>query len=159
MAKITIYVPESKEAEIREWEKKLNFSEIFRDAFDQAVARCKATANISDAQIKSTVERLKAEQGEDFEAGRLKGLEDGVEWARESASLKDLRRISEDVPDANELVTVLIESWCDEDYFQDVRHGEGIADKYDYGSFIQGYAHGFSDGAESVWIKVADKLD
>jgi len=46
MAKIGIYIPDAKMPEVQQWAKVLNFSVIFRDAFDEVVKRtCSSEAS------------------------------------------------------------------------------------------------------------------
>ena len=101
-----------------------------------------------DEKLQATISRLRAERDQDCEAGRSAGREDGEEWAH-SASLADLRRVceSEEVMDADDLVTLLSDYW----------NGEYLANlgaDFDGPSFMLGYPDGFREGALAVWEQV-----
>ena len=83
-------------------------------------------------EIEAVVDRLKKDQAEDSKAGFAKGLRDGAEWAKDDASLADLRRIAESqVGDV------------DLDELLNLQNGDdALADGYDYDSFSEGYVNG-----------------
>ena len=151
MAKIGIYIPESMAPEIEKWEKELNFSELFRDAFRRAVDLHQSLSQIGDSEMKATIERLKREQQDDYQSGEEQGLKDGVLWANDNGSLGDITRICKDGIEPMDL-DELLEPWDESavPYLDEL-----ISKKHvERDSFRAGYAKGFWTGVESVWDKI-----
>ena len=154
MAKIGIYIPDAKMAEITAWQQKLNFSEIFRNAFDRAVVNETALSKIGDKEMQNVVKRLKQEQEQDYQIGYKVGTKDGTKWAKDDASLKQLRRVAEEEIDSDGLVDLLADNWFERDYVQD----QARMHEADFESFLEGYTKGFIEGASSVWDGVKGQL-
>ena len=169
MAKIGIYIPDAKAPEVEEWKNRLNLSEIFREAFDKAVHEARLSEMGGD-EMENVVKRLRQDEDESYQAGKDGAFESGVTWAKEDASLSDLRglcnRAEEDW-----------QEWADqhmcrtEDSSGEVSPGEtllsllrgdgGFAlsweeeiDRFDRVSFLAGFFDGFVEGASSIWAQV-----
>jgi hypothetical protein len=106
-----------------------------------------------DSNMQATIERLKREQQEDYEAGEKAGLDDGASWAKDTASLADIKRICRDGVDVDELPD-LLEVWSDASYLINLIE-KNLADA---DSFLGGYAKGFSAGVESVWGEIKNEF-
>lgn len=161
MAKIGIYIPDDKAAEeIEKWRDRINFSQIFREAFDREV-RFQTMLDQGDQDMRDVIERLKKEKQEDQQIGEQQGLEDGAEFAKDTLSLKDIRYYAEEIeeqrnfdPDeaAQDLAKKLVsEGWVDDYSYFD-------RENVDRETFIRGYFDGFVKGVSEVWEKVKDQI-
>lgn len=155
MAKLGVYIPDAKMPEVEEWREKVNFSQLFMEAFERAVLLEKTLEKLERKEMQDVIKRLKAEQEEDFRTGETKGREDGQQWAKNDAALADLRRIceaDEDTPESMEDM-LITGDWCDNDYFDTQSKG------CDRDCFMRGYFRGFVEGATSIWEQVKSHLD
>lgn len=95
MAKIGVYVPDDRMQDIERWRESMNFSQLFLEAFDRAIAMQADLDKVQGKEMKTLVERLKRESGKTFEAGWKCGAKQGRQWAIHSAHLSHLREIGE----------------------------------------------------------------
>jgi hypothetical protein len=152
MAKLGIYVPDGKMAEIEEWRKEINFSQLFIEAFDREMRVQSIIKTVLEkSDMKATIVRLQQCRTHDYAAGCELGAEDGTTWATGEAPLADLRQIcTGEVKDGNELFQLLdnADAW-DAERFRE--HTAGHDEK----AFLAGYYSGFVKGAKAVWTKVS----
>lgn len=159
--RLVLYVPDNRQAQVDAWRDKLNYSRLFFEAFDRAVALQKEIDSMSKDGIDPVVERLKRESSEAENDARGDGVKDGTYWAREYASKRHLRAISSDDFeqlvgfDFNSLYEFLEEHY---DAFTD-KSNETMTDVSTWDEDeIEAYREGFLEGAAEVWNAVSDQL-
>src|SRR5262249_19619950 len=90
MARISIYVPDDLKSQMDGIER-INWSEIARPAFEQAVA----TFEHQKGQTMDTaIERLRASKEAQSQNDFFAGQQDGRVWAQDTADYAELRRLS-----------------------------------------------------------------
>lgn len=91
MAKVSIYVSEELRARMLEVGDQINWSEIARPSFEQAIANYNHERN---RDMSTTIERLKASKQQYVANAKNYGKKFGREWAANSACYIDLHNIS-----------------------------------------------------------------
>jgi hypothetical protein len=114
-----------------------------------AMAGAEKTSNLTDADMQETIRRLKCDQKEDFDEGLKQGKQYGVAWAKDEATLGQLRLVSEANEDLgpDDLQQILGDHW-------DAEALNEMIQDHDADSFLAGYARGFCDAVKSVWLKI-----
>lgn len=168
MGRLVLYVPENRQAQVDEWREKLNYSRLFFESFDRAVALQKEIEKMGKTGIDPVVKRLKEDSLRAEAEAKAEGVKAGTTWAREYASKRDLNKLAgtyanfqpQSAEDLNFEGLWLI---LTEDYDQFIEH-------QNYGESRSGsptgwdedeqyaWAVGFLDGAEETWNQVSDKL-
>jgi post-segregation antitoxin (ccd killing protein) len=86
--KVNVYLPDELAAEARDAQ--LSLSAVCQEAIRKELHRLDAQRRASE-DIQAVVERLRQTISEKEDVQRSKGRADGVEWAREWASMRELR--------------------------------------------------------------------
>lgn len=164
MAKIGIYVPDDRMEDIERWRERLNFSQIFMEAFDRATVAAAVLPKVKGKEMKGVIERLKKQAERDTERAWKRGAKDGREWAVKFAYYSHFRSIAEgrltfDKPDSD-VMDFLHHHYehCGYVKTPDDEYGEYEADKYgDSETSRRGFNQGFVDAVKQVWedIRVA----
>ena len=96
------------------------------------------------------MKRLKSEAMEDFDAGKEAGMQDGVEWAKGTATLRELEIVSSD--DGDETIFEVIDNYHENcgTALDDLASDRG----YSPSRFKGGYQEGFTARAQLVWESV-----
>ena len=110
---------------------------------------------MTDKQLQKIIERLKSSEEESDEKGYKGGKRDGIQWAKNAATVSDLRIVSESEADSDEVKLAVLAHWASEEvayffppqFLPDV----GLSSR-------TGYQRGFADGAVSVWNAVKDQF-
>ncbi|MBC7853196.1 MAG: hypothetical protein IAF94_07150 [Pirellulaceae bacterium] len=163
--KLSIYVPDERADDIERWRERLNFSKVFIEAFDQALAADAAISNVKGKEMKAVVERLTKEADGTFEYSWKVGAKLGRVWATRHAHLSDLRNIAEGVVTFNDRKDdVRLVLWGDYQhcgYYQtpeeDYEDAQMAQSGTDIETYRRGYNQGFVDAVKQVWddIKTA----
>lgn len=145
---MNIYVTDTLNAKIEKWREQLNCSEIFAEAINTKIGLLERLQRVCDKDAK-IIERLRQDADVDYQKGLADGIDCGIEWAEEFASLKDLRLIVNGISVNNILPR--------EDDFHALNVFEANSD-YDFESWQNGYSDGFSKGTRSVWNCIDGRL-
>lgn len=157
MAKIGVYVPDERMADIERWRKRLNFSRLFMDAFDRAIAAESSLANIKGKEMKELVARLKKQAEGDTEQAWKRGAKEGREWAVKHAYFSHLRNIAEEnlTFDADQDVVGFLRhhyEHCGYVKTPDDEYDEIYNDRFfDIETHRLGFNRGFVDAVKKVW--------
>ena len=92
LPKLTIYVPERLNEQLRAME--LNVSAVCQRALEEEVRRMNARAQAT-SEIEAVAARLRSTIGEDEEHEYEQGFEVGSAWARNTATLSELRDVAD----------------------------------------------------------------
>lgn len=157
--RLVLYVPDNRQAQVDEWRDRLNYSRLFFEAFDRAVALQKEIDRMSKDGIDPVVERLKRESDEAVSDAKQEGVEAGTMWAREYASKRHLRAIGSNNPELligncfNDLYRFL-----EEEYESCTDRDEGLVPDVSLWDEeeMEAWFEGFRDGAEEVWDSVSE---
>lgn len=159
MAKIGVYIPDDRMKDINRWRDKMNFSQLFLEAFDRAVATNAAISKVKEKEMKEVIERLKREAGAAFEAGWKQGASQGREWAIKHAHFSDLRKIGEgelkfDGPEdeANRFLRIAYEFAGYIKTPQDEWEERDLSS--DHATHNRGFNQGFTEAAKQVWENI-----
>lgn len=163
MAKIGVYVPNDRMKDIEQWRKALNFSQLFMEAFDRAVAAQADLTKVKDREMKSLVERLKRDADKTFELGWKAGAKLGRSWALNDARLSHLRNIAEGKEDFNgdssDARNFLYFHYESKGYSRspDEEHADFERDMYDDSQvYREGFNRGFIEAVKHVWEDIKD---
>lgn len=87
MAKVTIYLPDELEAEVRS--AGISMSPVCQNALKEAVMEAMLSAQAS-TEVEAVAERLRASREVEKRDERTEGRQLGVRWAKEAATLSEL---------------------------------------------------------------------
>ncbi len=106
-------------------------------------------AKSTNADLSATIKRL--HKGK-LEQGKAEGRKDGEQWARDKADYHSLIQVCAGADLIWETLREL--AGCD---YEDVR---AVADVggHEPEAFCDGYFEGFTEGAQSIWNQVKDKI-
>ncbi len=159
--RLVLYVPDNRQAQVDEWRNTLNYSRLFFEAFDRAVALQKDIDSMSDDKKSAVVERLKRESAEAEAYALDLGVRTGVIWAERYATKRHLRVIGGDNPevligtDFQGLYSLLercYDSFVDRD--NEIVPDFALWDEEE----LEAWAEGFVKGATETWNAIADQL-
>ena len=162
MPKVGVYVPDERMKDIERWRDKMNFSQLFMEAFDRAVAAQSQLSKVKGKEMKGVVERLKREAEGTFERGWKAGLSCGSEWARKHARISHLREIAEGEltfgPRPSDVMSFLryYYEWHYMETPEDELEEEQLDRSQDSDTYRQGFNRGFTDGAKHLWDEIKD---
>src|SRR2546421_583881 len=91
MPKVTIYIPEGLAGRVKALN--LSLSPICQAALQQEVDKVTATNNAT-RDMEKVAARLRGTIGDDEVNNRNQGFVDGTEWARDIATVAELRRVA-----------------------------------------------------------------
>ena len=157
MARIAVYIPDERMPDIEKWREKMNFSQLFIEAFDRAIQSQKS--RLKDSDMKATVHRLKRASGQSFESGWKEGVTLGTTWALKHSHLSHLQSIGEGKlafdKDGDDVMNFLRwyyehEGYCKtpEDEQADIEYERCGGDAETY---ARGRNAGFVEAAKNVW--------
>jgi hypothetical protein len=137
---------------------KVNWSQVAARAFEEELRYFEIRTK-GDGKMSSTVERWKRDFEEDQKAGREQGFTDGREWAAETATFKEARRVAalrgrvlDDTPDA------IWRAACPEDNLAHHEFWEQVTGP-DYETDVDdAYAEGFLKGVGEVFDALSDQV-
>ena len=163
MAKIGVYVPDDRMKDIERWREKMNFSQLFMEAFDRAVLAQADIHKVKGKEMKAVVQRLKRDAEGTHERGWKAGVKEGREWATKHAHLSHLRNIAErrltfDKPDSG-LQNFLRWHYQPEGYYRtpEDEQAEMERDMFDDSeAYNTGFNRGFVDAVQHVWEDIKD---
>jgi predicted nucleic acid-binding protein len=167
LLKLSIYVPDERADDIERWRESLNFSKLFVEAFDRAVAREVVAGKLSEKDTKMVIERLRKEAGGTFEYAWKEGAKLGRVWAIRHAHLSDLRNVAEGVfTYAGRTADVRLLLWGDyvhcgyaktpEDEYEDVRMAQ---EGTDVELYRRGHNQGFVEAVKEIWEEIKGEFD
>lgn len=163
--KLSIYVPDDRAEDIERWRERLNFSQMFVEAFDRAVAAEAAISKVKDKEMKSVVERLKREADGAFELAWKEGAKEGRNWAIKYARLPDLRNLAEsgqsylNSVELEEVRQFLWNAYRDNGYDGSFEEDK-VEDRFleqdgtDPVTYHRGFNQGFIEAVKHVWDEV-----
>jgi hypothetical protein len=158
MARINLSIPDDLRTRMSALDSRFNWSEVAQAAFEREVSA--ATFNGED--MESVIERLKASKEEYEAAERGDGLRHGREWAKLTASFKDLRAMSKVDFGNSSFEEFEMGLVVDKALGRDPRNDpEGSV--WSDGSEnlvlpIHAYVEAFVEGAKQVWEEVERKI-
>jgi hypothetical protein len=156
MARVSIYVPDELKARMDEAGEAINWSEVARPAFQNALANYRHRKEIN---MTTAIERLRASKAKVLADQSEEGKAEGSKWARDAAEFDELQRVAEIDTDG------FTEDWCS--VLLDTIDPRGEQDRYELldGIFLEGRrgisderARGFIEGAQEVWEEVKDEI-
>lgn len=161
MAKIGVYIPDDRMPDIERWRDRLNFSQLFIEAFDRATIAAATLTSVKGKEMKGVIERLKKQVDGDSERAWKNGAKEGRNWAIKHAYFSHLRNIAEgrltfDNPDSD-VMDFLYHHYENWGYVRtpDDEYGEYETDKYgDLETVRRGFNRGFVDAVKQVWDDV-----
>lgn len=150
---ITISVPDELGAKVEKWRDGMNISKVCQKALETEIAKLEDFPEFGK-DLEKTLERLRTEKETSYRVG----LEVGVEYTKNKASLAELRGLQ-----FGAIEFARLPSSC-KDMFE--RLSDGYRDK---GRWIKGefqdlplnekeYTRGCRDGIRSVWKVLSDKV-
>jgi post-segregation antitoxin (ccd killing protein) len=149
MPKVNIYLPDDLAIEARD--AKLSLSPICQQAIREELDRMKAQQE-TDWDIEAVASRLMGTPDNEYTQRKAAGRADGMKWARDDASINELRWLTEDgrrdTYSSDEFPTLCDFMSRKENQF----FGAVVADLND------AYWIGFEAGAYEVWEKVKPLL-
>jgi hypothetical protein len=160
MARIAVYVPDERMPDVEKWREKMNFSQLFIEAFDRAIQSQKS--KLKDSEMKATVQRLKRASGQTFESGWKEGVKIGTEWATKRCHLSHLQSIGEGKlafdKDGDDVLKFLRWYYEHEGYCKtpDDEQEEIEYERFggDAQMFARGRNAGFVEAAKNVWEEI-----
>ena len=163
MAKIGVYVPDDRMKDIERWREKMNFSQLFIEAFDRAVTAQADISKVKGKEMKAVVERLKRQADKTFEGGWKEGVSEGRKWAMKHAHVSHLRQIGEgeltfDKADSD-VMDFLRWHYEGKGYRQtpEDEQAEMELDRFnDSETYRRGFNRGFAEAAKHVWGEIKD---
>lgn len=160
MAKIGIYVPDERMADIDRWRERLNFSRLFMDAFDRAILTDSVLTNVKGKEMKELVARLKKQADGDIERAWKRGAVEGRGWAVKHAYFSHLRNIAEEKLTFDTDQDVLRFLWHHYEHCGYVKTPEDEYDDYltdrheDRETQKLGFNRGFVDAVKKIWEEI-----
>jgi post-segregation antitoxin (ccd killing protein) len=151
MAKVTLYVPDELAAEAKDAD--LPQSAVYQDALRAELDRRKAQQQDA-SEIDRAVARLRGTRDEEAQRRSQSGREDGATWAREVATLSELKALVDaDTYGAPTEAAADYVRMFDGEYLDDLGLFGDIHDDDD-----QPYWEGFQTGATEVFDVVRGRL-
>lgn len=152
---ITISVPDGLGAKVEKWRDRMNISKVCQKALETEIARLEDFPEFGK-DLERTLERLRTEKETSYRVG----LEVGVEYAKNEASLAELRRLAfstsrqlADLPSScRDRFTELSSRHLDDDG----RWAKG--DFEDLPLNEEEFTRGCREGIDSVWRVLKDKV-
>jgi hypothetical protein len=163
MPKIGVYIPDDRMVDIEEWREKINFSQLFMEAFDRTILAQAQLPKLKEKEMKTVVERLQRAAASSHEHGWKAGVHTGRVWAIKYSNLSHLREIGRgELAFAGERDDVkgFLRTYYESVYRPSEEEERDDFDTerfHDGGLYRQGFNRGFVESAKSVWdgIKVA----
>jgi hypothetical protein len=150
MARVNVSVPAEMKERMDALGDRVNWSEAARSAFEREIATATMPA---DPNLDQVVERLRTSKAEFDREYVIRGREAGRNWAKQTATYKDLRAIGGFTPMTGEGLychqldrALKKPNWDRGDWY------EGSGNPSDE------YVEAFVEGAKDVWREVADKI-
>lgn len=167
--KMTIYVQDELREMMKEFDQQANWSGVACEAFRSTVYQLRVLKAIQkgDDPMDDVIERLRASKEDAIEADKEKGRVVGSDWAKQTATYAQLRRLGNEFPsgvsteiDALGLAKVILEeeclSWSD---MRDAWTDQIGIDEEEYDAdHTDGFFSGFIEGALEVWDEVKDEV-
>jgi post-segregation antitoxin (ccd killing protein) len=149
MPKVNVYLPDNLATAVRE--AGIPLSAVCQAALEQEVRKVQA-AKEATSDLEQVAARLRATMDEEEAEEEVEGRSDGIAWAREYATARELRELVEDFEpgrggdfgDGHSLLD-----------FSGAKHGEVVIS---VGHEDNAYWRGFVDGAEEVYRAVTPLL-
>jgi len=158
MARVSIYVPEEMKSRMDELEDAVNRSSVAQGAFDEEI---KKRFWKKGSDMNAVVERLRASKVDYEKHEAERGYEEGVEWAKETATYGQLKKLAEtdlgwDLKPHYEYGEMA--KWLDERLGLEAPESIFASFRDDGVYPSDEYAESFMNGAVEVWSEVAGQL-
>ena len=154
--KCNLYVNDVLGEKIEKHRESLSLSEVFARAVSQRIEELESISLVED-EVEALVKRLRDDSDESYQSGRVEGVRHGREWAKDAASLGDLKYVVEHPTEKT--MIVLQHDWY-EGYrpFDVILESAGDGPSSDGESWSRGYLDGFKQSVEDVWGSVEKYL-
>lgn len=160
--RLVLYVPDNRQAQVDEWRDELNYSKLFFEAFDRAVAIKQEIRSMNPTVLQGVVERLKEQASEAKAFAYDIGVKIGAIWAQDSATKHHLRAVAGEHPElAIGTDYAGLYSFLEQLYEDVVDPDSKIFPRniqlWDENE-LEALRNGFIDGATEIWDAVAEYL-
>jgi hypothetical protein len=158
MARINLSIPDDLRTRMSALDNRFNWSEVAQAAFEREVS----AATFNGENMDSVIERLRASKEEYDAEERGDGLRHGREWAKLTASFKDLRAISKIEFGDGHLeefeMGFIVDKALDRDSRNDPEESLWSDGSEDLVMPINAYVEAFVEGAKQIWDEVDGKI-